>query len=281
MIIDAHTHICPPDIRQNREKFVSDSEPAFSSIYKDPKARLAGAAELVQTLDEEGVDKAVAFGFPWGNEDTARLHNDYIIESQERFPDRIIGLGCFDPRMPWAEKEAVRCLDRGLKGLGELALYDAGFDQEAIDCLGRLAGLCRERDVPMLVHVNEPVGHQYPGKVPLTLKMIYDLIKACAGAKLVLAHWGGGVFFYNLLKREAPEVLKNVYYDTAASPFLYRPDIYRLAAEIVGEDKVLFGSDYPLLKPARYFKEIDSAGLPAETAAQIKGDAAARLFGVK
>jgi len=42
-------------------------------------------------------------------------------------------------------------------------------------------------------------------------------------------------------------VLANVWFDTAASPYLYRSDIYRLAAELAGEEKVLFGTDYPLL----------------------------------
>ena len=35
-------------------------------------------------------------------------------------------------------------------------MYDAGFDRNAIDRLAALGAICRERDVPMLVHVNEP-----------------------------------------------------------------------------------------------------------------------------
>ena len=87
------------------------------------------------------------------------------------------------------------------------------------------------------------------------LKMIYDLVQASAGVKLILAHWGGGLFFYNLLKREVPDSLTDVYFDTAASPFLYKPEIYRLAGNIMGPRKILFGSDYPLIPPSRYFRE--------------------------
>ena len=39
------------------------------------------------------------------------------------------------------------------------------------------------------------------------------------------------------MKKEGPEVLRRVYFDTAASPYLYRPQIYRLAAEMVGPEK--------------------------------------------
>jgi hypothetical protein len=76
-----------------------------------------------------------------------------------------------------------------------------------------------------------------------------------------LAHWGGGLFFYHLLKKAVKETLKNVYYDTAASPFLYDSRIYRYAKDLIGLDKVLLGTDYPLLKPERYFKEMTDAGL--------------------
>jgi predicted TIM-barrel fold metal-dependent hydrolase len=75
------------------------------------------------------------------------------------------------------------------------------------------------------------------------------------------------------------EVLHNVWFDTAASPFLYTPDIYRIAGEIVGVEKILFGSDYPLMRPARYFAEMASAGLSPQQIKQIKGLNAIRLLG--
>ena len=280
MIIDAHTHICPPEIREDRERFCLPEEKAFTSIYKNPKARLAGAAELTAMMDEEGVDRSVAFGFPWAAEATARLNNDYVLEARNRFPNRLIGLACFDPLQPWAEKEAERCLDGGMEGLGELAIYSAGFDRDAIDRFARLADICRDHNVPLLVHVNEPIGHQYQGKAPLTLAMIYNLARACHNTTLILAHWGGGLFFFNSLRREVPKVLADVYYDTAASPFLYRPQVYELACRIVGPEKVLWGTDYPLLKPGRYFKEMDGLELSVTERRLIKGESAARLFKV-
>ena len=100
----------------------------------------------------------------------------------------------------------------------------------------------------------------------------------CRNLPLVLAHWGGGLFFYNLLKKEAPEVLKNVYYDTAASPYLYRKDIYDYAVKIAGVEKIVFGSDFPLLSPDRYFKELSDSGVPEDQANKIKGENALKLL---
>mmetsp|Transcript_2237 Transcript_2237/g.1462 ORF Transcript_2237/g.1462 Transcript_2237/m.1462 type:complete len:142 (+) Transcript_2237:184-609(+) len=138
--------------------------------------------------------------------------------------------------------------------------------------------LCREKGLPVMIHTNEPIGHIYPGKTPVTLKQIYDMVKLFTENKIVLAHWGGGIFFFNLCKKEVKEIFKNVYFDTAASPFLYDRKIYKAAVEIIGSNKILFGSDYPLLTPARYFTEIKEAWLKKEDKDNICGINAASLL---
>jgi predicted TIM-barrel fold metal-dependent hydrolase len=130
----------------------------------------------------------------------------------------------------------------------------------------------------VLIHTNEPVGHAYHGKTPITLAQIYRLIKQFSETKIVLAHWGGGLFFYSLMKRDVKETLTNVFFDTAASPFLYDPEIYQLAVRLLGDDKILFGSDHPLLSPARYFDEIRKTGLAKSQIDKICGGNAMRLL---
>jgi predicted TIM-barrel fold metal-dependent hydrolase len=72
--------------------------------------------------------------------------------------------------------------------------------------------------------------------------------------------------------------LRNVYYDTAASPYIYRPVIYRVVAEMVGPEKILFGSDYPLLGLQRYLADMEEAGLPEDWKEMILGKNLARLM---
>jgi len=277
MIIDFHTHIFPGEIRENRENYFS-SESAFKLLYHSPKSKLVGAREIVDAMDEQGVDVSVVFGFPWQNVETSKKHNDYIIASMEKYPGRLIGLGCFDPFSAGAAEEALRCIEGGLSGIGELAFYQSGIDEACLEKLIPVMDICLDRDLPVLIHTNEPVGHVYPGKSPNTLREIYNLIKRFSENKIVLAHWGGGILFYNLLKKEVKETFENVYFDTAASPFLYDAEIYLLAKQTVGTNKILFGSDFPLLKPERYFKELDSTGMPKEDVERICGLNAARLL---
>jgi predicted TIM-barrel fold metal-dependent hydrolase len=277
MIIDFHTHIFPEAIRENREKYFP-SEPAFKLLYDSPGSKLVGAKEIVAAMDEQGVDRSVVFGFPWKDSATFKMQNDYVMEVVTRYPGRLVGLCCFDPFNKEAVPEARRCLEGGLSGIGEIAFYQSGIDDTALDMLTPLMEICLDKDLPFLIHTNEPVGHLYPGKTPNTLKQIYTLVTRFSENNIVLAHWGGGIFFYNLLKKEVKERLKNVYFDTAASPFLYDPKIYRYAVEIAGVDKILFGSDFPLLKPARYFKELENAGLAKTQIDAISGLNAATLL---
>ncbi|MEW6670425.1 MAG: amidohydrolase family protein [Thermodesulfobacteriota bacterium] len=279
MIIDFHTHIFPRKIRENREMYFPD-EAEFSLLYSLPKSKLTGVQELVAVMDAQGVDKAVVFGFPWKNPRTLSEHNDYIAESVEKFPGRLIGFCSLDPFSEKAATEAQRCLAGNFSGIGELAYYQSGFNEGSIQRLEPIMEICRKADVPVLIHTNKPIGHQYPGKVPMTFPQLYGLIRKFPLNKIVLAHWGGGMFFFNLVKKEIKESLRNIYFDTAASPFLYDPKVFSIAVQIVGAEKILFGSDYPLINPARYFKEMETAGLSSADKRRILGENAAALLNI-
>ncbi|HSW57654.1 MAG TPA: amidohydrolase family protein, partial [Dehalococcoidales bacterium] len=122
-------------------------------------------------------------------------------------------------------------------------------------------------------------GHLYPGKGDTTPELIYPFILAYPELRLVCSHWGGGLPFYALMP-EVSKTLQNVYFDCAASPYLYRPQIYPQVASLVGAERILFGSDYPLLKPERVVKEIQGSGLGAEAVNQILSLNARKLLGI-
>jgi len=277
MIVDVHTHIFPPEIVRERYRFFS-GEPAFESLYASPGARLATADSLLEAMDRDGVDRAVVFGFPWETPDSGARHNDYILNAAAKCAPRLIPLACVNVLARGCVAEAERCLASGARGLGELAIYGATGIPSALEAFREVVACCRSHQGVLLVHANEPVGHHYPGKAPLGLDFFYGLAKLAARTPLILAHWGGGLGFYELLKREAREVLSDVFYDTAASPFLYEPSIYAVMAKILGKTKILFGSDYPLLPPGRYFKEMAEAGMAPDELAAICGDNAMKLF---
>lgn len=279
MRIDVHTHIFPPEVVTRRETFF-DGEPAFRLLYAAPGARLATAETLIENMDRTGIDRSVVFGFPWEGAELTRRHNDYVLESAAKYPSRLIPLACVAPLAVGSLEEAERCLRAGARGLGELAVYQDQGGRDLLQAHADLFQLCRSHGGVLLVHANEPIGHRYPGKAPFGLDFYYALAGLAEGMVLILAHWGGGLCLFELLKKEVPEALAHVYYDTAASPYLYRPSIYAMVSRIIGPERVLFGSDFPLLSPERYDREMARAGLSAEETEKILGGNAARLFGV-
>ncbi len=280
MIIDVHTHIFPPDILSGRDLFHT-GEPEFRLLYGPADSKMASAEMLIQSMDENGIDRSVVFGFPWRTAELLARHNDYVLDAAARFPGRLLPLACLDLFSQRCVETAGKLLFDGVRGFGELAVYTAGGNMDRVlDNFKQIAVLCLEKDLVLLAHANEPVGRQYPGKAPFGLDFYYDMARAAAGATLILAHWGGGLIFFELLKKHDPGLFANIYYDTAASPFVFRSDIYRVATQVTGPDKIIFGSDYPLISPKRYFKEMRQSGLTDLEIDCISGKNAARIFRV-
>ena len=274
--IDFHVHVTPPDIAGNWPKY-AEKEPYFGLLSQSPQNKFTDAAGVIPALDAAGFDKAVIFGFGFKDMGLCRYVNDYVIEQVRLYPERLIGFMSVPPASAELETEIARCYDAGLRGVGEI--FPAGQDFEIGDkkASSALAGACVERNLPVLIHANEPVGHAYAGKTNTSLREFERFIENNPGLTIVLAHWGGGLFFYETMP-ELREKCRNVYYDTAATIFLYEPRIYRAAAALGLTEKILFGSDFPLLPPARYLQSIAESGLPPEERDLILGGNARRLL---
>jgi predicted TIM-barrel fold metal-dependent hydrolase len=279
VIIDCHTHIFPGEVRKDRETFCQRDE-GFSFIYGNSKAKMAGVEDLVASMDKSGVEQSVICGFPWSQPDLCSLHNQYLMEAASKYPRRlIVFISLLFSNPDWSEKELNRWTKDGAKGVGEIAFYRREMTSQDIHSMKSILTQMGEEGIPLLLHVNETIGHSYPGKGITPLERFYELILSFPKLPIVLAHWGGGLPFYELM----PEVVKamaNVYYDTAASPFLYSKKIYATVSEIVGVRKILFGTDFPLISPQRYFKELEESGLSKESQRMILGLNFSRLLGL-
>lgn len=208
-----------------------------------------------------------------------RLCNDYVLASAKKYPGRIFPFACVNPFLGnEAVKEAERCLAQGAVGVGETAAYESGLNDELCRRIWPLADLCAETGAPLMLHVDEPIGRAHPGKGCSDLPELYALIKKFPKTKWILAHWGGGLLFYCLLKKEIDQVLKNVWFDTAAGPFLYKPKAYRAALDALLPERLIFGSDYPLLGIDRYITDMKSCGLSRSEKNAVLGENAAKLL---
>jgi predicted TIM-barrel fold metal-dependent hydrolase len=279
MVIDSHCHILPPGFEQRRAELVA-RDATFATLFSRPGAPMATAEALIDAMDRAQVSRAVVMGMGWCDRALTEEVNDYIVESAARYPDRLSGFCSVNPA--WgdgAAAEMERCAAAGLRGVGELHPDTQEFDITDKLGLAPVMDTARRLGLPVLVHSSEPVGHLYPGKGRTTPGKLYRFIENFPETPVICAHWGGGLPFYAMMP-EVPKVLRNVYFDMAASPFLYRPEVVATVAGLVGADKVLFATDYPLVQQGRLMRQVEESGLDSSDREAILGGNAARLLGL-
>ncbi|PIE54611.1 MAG: metal-dependent hydrolase [Dethiosulfovibrio peptidovorans] len=260
MIVDTHVHVYPDELRKDQEN-ISKREPHFDLLTHNKVHKWGTAEELIAQMERDGVDQSWIFGFAFKDIGLCRLCNDYVIEAVKRWPDRFKGLAVVPPRDPGMEAEVARCHDAGLVGVGEL------FPQGQDLALGErcqtksFVGVCGERNMILVIHTAEPVGHEYDGKGDVGPKEAAQFCMNHPEAKVVFAHWGGGLWLYEAMP-EMRRILANARYDTAAWPWLYGGSFLAAAAAVGVGHKILYGSDWPILTYPRYEKRLAEAGIP-------------------
>jgi uncharacterized protein len=277
VVIDFHTHIFSPRIKERRDEYIV-RDACFGLLYSNAKAKLATVEELITSMDESGVDRSVVLNIGWTEMDLCRENNDYILESVARYPDRLVGFCNVNPRNgDAAVKELERCALAGAKGVGEMRSDVQSFDLADGVLMKPLVDFAVGHGMIFLTHASEPVGHDYVGKGDITPGVLYSLVKAFPDLNLVCAHWGGGLPFYALMP-EVAKALGNVFFDTAATNFLYLDQIFQHVSDILGSGKILFGSDYPLVSQSKIISRIQNLDISQGEKDKILGENARSLL---
>jgi predicted TIM-barrel fold metal-dependent hydrolase len=236
-------------------------------------------------MDRAGVETCVMLGWYWERQETCELQNRWYAEWAARHAGRLVGFASVQPRAGRGAVDALeRALDSGLRGVGEVLPQAQGFT------LGdpgwrRVVEIAAARGAPVTLHATDPGAGPAAGpKTPLGdyLALARDHPKAT----FILAHWGGGMAFRGPGPGDGP-LPPNLYFDTAASPLLYPPGVFRQAVDRVGADRILYGSDYPLrLYPGdrdgpgfgRFLAEVAGSGLGEAELRQVLGGNLRRIL---
>ena len=260
-MIDAHTHVFPDEIINNPAEYFSlDSE--FELLYSKPGTRIDNGDQLISSMRSSEISRSIACGFGWASNDLCVFGNNAIINLVNREPDKIIGFGTvsFAESFDDGLAEIHRLSEQGIRGIGEIRADKQGFFNITDKEYTALAQTLIENKLILLLHVSEPVGHQYPGKEGARLELIEALLIKLKGVNVILAHGGGGLPFYSYMP-EVREYLDKVWFDTAAFPFLYEDDILKGLISAVGAEKILFGSDFPLISQEKVISYIEASDI--------------------
>lgn len=278
MQIDMHQHYLPHSLAGHADAWQA-------SLHAG--SRVQGYADVAVTLaamDEASVDRCIWQGEYYQHHADCIDRNQRVTRAMQHAPQRLFAFAVVQPDHPQALDELDRCRGAGFVGVGELNPVAQRFQLRGAGFL-RVVEYCVRWQWPLLLHVNEPVGDAYAGKVAVSLADIYGIAQQYPELRLILAHWGGGLWWYEQIP-QVRRVLRNVYYDSAATFHTY-PDserLLRMALEIV-PDKIMFGSDFPLKRVAQAHPELHSfvemfrrVGTPAQQRACLGGTATTLIW---
>lgn len=307
LMVDAHAHIFPLVNGAVMAGPTSDLGYGSVRVGQDAARILPPYNErttftpdmLLANLDWAGVGKAVLLQGPFYGE-----CNAYVGQAIIRYPDRLCGLAYYDPWAPGDPAELERLLDgapyKGVKlecsvATGLVGLHPgARLDAPDLAWLWRLLerrGLALVADLGAIGSASYQTGaiRGIAQRHPALRIVIPHLAQPNPRAEADPGLWA--------LWRDQVSLasLPNVWLDTAALP-AYLPDedfpypaaarYLRLAVELVGAGKILWGSDQPgLLAHANYpqlvrLARLHTAFLSPDDQALILGRNAAALFGL-
>lgn len=179
--------------------------------------------DIIALMDRHGVDQAVILPIPHRSVNVKRS-NEYVYEAYRSFPERLIPFCRIDDGL---EKN----LSMGFQGV-KLHLF---YEELEISALRKELQLIEDAGIPLLLHA------LFRDKV----RQVEQILKLAPNLKIILAHMGRGNLYTGEQVVENAIGLRrysNVFMDTSTVGDL-RSIIN--ACEILGYDRVVYGSDYP------------------------------------
>ena len=255
---DIHTHIFP-------QKIAAHGVENIGKFY-DLKMRCDGTGESLATLLPEGMRCIISSASL--KEETMQKNNDFLLDFAEREP-RFIPFASFFPfcSVLDASHELERVKARGAKGIKMHPDFQRYYldDPHAVE----IYRVCAELGLPVLFHVGDK---RYDYSSPLRTRRVAEKLPEL---KIIAAHMCG----YSVWD-EAEKYLIGTDVYTETSDALDNMEPERLVDMIRrhGVDKVMFGSDYPIISPEDEYERTSRIPLTEEEKRKVFTENAEKLF---
>jgi predicted TIM-barrel fold metal-dependent hydrolase len=252
--IDTHAH-------QPTSEFLHD---AGGEMMADAADRFGAELEtwdyetMIAEYHEAGVGKAVLLGWDAEtNTGNPPVPNDYVAEVRDRHPDFFVGFGSVDPLKDDCVEEAVRCVeDLDLSGF-KFQQIAQGFDPSD-PAHDPLFATIEDLGVPVVFHGgNSTLGACSPGGRGLKIKygnpmLIDDVAANHPDLQILIAH---PAFPWEQEQLAICQQKGNVYMDLSGWLPKYIDDQVLHYAGTILKEKVMFGTDYPMIKPGKWLEQ--------------------------
>ncbi|MBF0532571.1 MAG: amidohydrolase [Candidatus Omnitrophica bacterium] len=239
-IINAHLHLIELDkVLPDQEKYLGllQSIPSFKNL--DETLALISPESVLKQMEEAGITTSVLFAC---YAPLLYASNEFVSRMCEQHRDQFIGFASVDPR----DKNAPQVLEHAVNvlGLRGLKLHPPLQDFYANDhAVWPIYETAAALNIPVVFHVGStPFGHMVKLSQANPL-LIDEVAVAFPKLNIILTHLG------TLWHNETFMVVEknpNVYLDTAAYPYEIKELLTMKLIERLGEDKLIFGTDFPM-----------------------------------
>jgi uncharacterized protein len=258
------------------------NQPMFESLRRWTRAGQGGAALegewpvalTVASMDEGRIDKSLISA--WVGPQGSLISNDEVAGFVRQAPDRLLGVGSVDIRHP---RDAVREIRRCVRELGFRAIRVLPWLWELPPTHARFYPVyseCCELGVPFCTQVGH-TGPLMPSEVGRPIPYIDQVAIDFPELVVVCGHIG-----YPWAEEMIAVTTKhrNVHIDTSAYTVRRYPAALVGYLKANGRDKVMFGSNWPMIAPAKALEDLDDLGLDDRTRVAFLSGNAARVFSV-
>lgn len=260
-LVDFHAHAFP-------DKVAKKAAEHLHSYYNMPLVSDGYVSDLIDRARKANVDKVVMHSTATKPSQVESV-NDYIASLKNKY-SKIIGFGTIHPEYKNYIDELNRVKRLGLKGIKLHADFQ-GFKLDSDKIMPIYEHIVKLK-LPILFHLGDRnIDNSSPLRLSNVLDKFPDMI--AIGAHL------GGVFMWQDSYKYL--VGRNLYLDTSSTLFELSAE---KAADIInkhGEDKILFGTDFPLSDYEQELKRFKKLLISEEQKEKIFYKNAYRLLGIE
>jgi len=263
-IIDAHCHIYP-------EKIAARAVAGTDKFYENHCKPSTGTGTVPNLLERgvaDGIDRFIVQSVATTPKQVKSI-NEFIAAEVAAHSDRLTGLGTLHPDSEDIAGDIEHLIELGLRGV-KLHPDIQAFKIDDYRCL-KIYELCEGR-LPILMHTGDyRYDYSNPNRLIPVLEIYRDLT-------VIGAHMGGWSIWDDASRKLCD--FPNLYVDCSSSfPFLEKEQAVEIMRRY-GEDRVLFGTDYPMWTPGDELDYFFDLTLTEVEQRKILGENAARLFGI-
>jgi uncharacterized protein len=277
--IDVVCNIFTEEVKQYRP---SNREAFYQGKMKVEKKTMEGISleEMLRRMDAAGIERAFLIAAkvgPLGHPSCYHLPYELVARAVSEYPQRFYGLAGVDPT---EGMRGVRELERAVKDLGFIGAHTYPHWFELPINHARYYPFytkCVELGIPIQMQVGQSMIYaaDYPRRSVGRPIMLDDV--ACDFPELTLIGIHIGIPWTDEMIAMAWKH-PNVYIGSDAHAPKYWPPSFVHYLRSYGRDKVLFGTDFPVLGFERARTEIEALGLPEEAKRKLLRDNAIRVY---